>query len=295
MVSGNKNTITMGEENRITTNDSVTTIGGKLTMTASKDIRLRSEAGSVTVDSGAGITTVSGNHVLIDAKNTLVLKGAKIVRDDDSAEDKVAGNWALNVTGGGKMNFAGKSENVSGGSKEMVGQSKEQIITGAKKTVVGGASIPFGDVNVIDTSATIGKIVTSVTTPGPVSGIASQIGPGGSVSKIEQSGIGDIDIKSITGPSGVTIFATKEAVLQGIAQAAVKAAIIAIKAEGQVTIDGQNIQVGGATEPMVLGKTFMSDLMAKHTHESSVGPTTGISPSFTSKIQSSLSKKCFLG
>ena len=53
--------------------------------------------------------------------------------------------------------------------------------------------------------------------------------------------------------------------------------------------------MGGATEPMVLGKTFMSDLMAKHTHESSVGPTTGISPSFTSKIQSSLSKKCFLG
>ena len=295
MVSGNKNTITMGEENRITTNDSVTTIGGKLTMTASKDIRLRSEAGSVTVDSGAGITTVSGNHVLIDAKNTLVLKGAKIVRDDDSAEDDVKGNYALNVKGGVKMSGATINQSTPGGSKEMVGQSKEQIITGAKKTVVGGASIPFGDVNVIDTAATIGKIVTSVTTPGPVSGIASQIGPGGSVSKIEQSGIGDIDIKSITGPSGVTIFATKEAVLQGIAQAAVKAAIIAIKAEGQVTIDGQNIQVGGATEPMVLGKTFMSDLMAKHTHESSVGPTTGISPSFTSKIQSSLSKKCFLG
>ena len=295
MVSGNKNTITMGEENRITTNDSVTTIGGKLTMTASKDIRLRSEAGSVTVDSGAGITTVSGNHVLIDAKNTLVLKGAKIVRDDDSAEDEVKGNYALNVKGGVKMSGAAINQSTPGGSKEMVGQNKEQIVTGSKKTVVGGASIPFGDVNVIDTAATIGKIVTSVTTPGPVSGIASQIGPGGSVSKIEQSGIGDIDIKSITGPSGVTIFATKEAVLQGIAQAAVKAAIIAIKAEGQVTIDGQNIQVGGATEPMVLGKTFMSDLMAKHTHESSVGPTTGISPSFTSKIQSSLSKKCFLG
>ena len=295
MVSGNKNTITMGEENRITTNDSVTTIGGKLTMPASKDIRLRSEAGSVTVDSGAGITTVSGNHVLIDAKNTLVLKGAKIVRDDDSAEDDVKGNYALNVKGGVKMSGAAINQSTPGGSKEMVGQNKEQIVTGSKKTVVGGASIPFGDVNVIDTAATIGKIVTSVTTPGPVSGIASQIGPGGSVSKIEQSGIGDIDIKSITGPSGVTIFATKEAVLQGIAQAAVKAAIIAIKAEGQVTIDGQNIQVGGATEPMVLGKTFMSDLMAKHTHESSVGPTTGISPSFTSKIQSSLSKKCFLG
>ena len=193
------------------------------------------------------------------------------------------------------MSGATINQSTPGGSKEMVGQSKEQIITGAKKTVVGGASLLFGDTTAIDTTATIGKVVTSVTTPGPVSGIASQIGPGGSVSKIEQSGIGDIDIKSITGPSGVTIFATKEAVLQGIAQAAVKAAIIAIKAEGQVTIEGQNIQVGGATEPMVLGKSFMSDLMSKHTHESSVGPTTGISPSFVSKIQSSLSKKCFLG
>ena len=295
MVSGNKNTITMGEENRITTDDSVTTVGAKLTMTASKDIRIRSEAGSVTLDSGQGITTVSGNHVLIDAKNTLVLKGAKIVRDDDSAEDEVKGNYALNVKGGLNQSGASINSKTPGGSIEVVGQSKEQIVTGSKKTVVSGASLLFGDTTAIDTTATVGKVVTSVTTPGPVSGIASQIGPGGSVCKIEQSGIGDIDIKSITGPSGVTIFATKEAVLQGIAQAAVKAAIIAIKAEGQVTIDGQNIQVGGATEPMVLGKSFMSDLMAKHTHESSVGPTTGISPSFTSKIQSSLSKKCFLG
>ena len=295
MVSGNKNTITMGEENRITTDDSVTTVGAKLTMTASKDIRIRSEAGSVTLDSGAGITTVSGNHVLIDAKNTLVLKGAKIVRDDDAAEDAIKGSWDLSIGGANKTKQQKKDDNTISDSNENVGGTKSTSIVGAKKTVVSGASMLFGDTTAIDTTATIGKIVTSVTTPGPQSGIASQIGPGGSVSKIEQSGIGDIDIKSITGPSGVTIFATKEAVLQGIAQAAVKAAIIAIKAEGQVTIEGQNIQVGGATEPMVLGKSFMSDLMSKHTHESSVGPTTGISPSFVSKIQSSLSKKCFLG
>ena len=295
MVSGNKNTITMGEENRITTDDSVTTVGAKLTMTASKDIRIRSEAGSVTLDSGIGITTVSGNHVLIDAKNTLVLKGAKIVRDDDAAEDAILGTWKVDIGGSNQTNQQKREDSTVNDSLENVGGTKSTSIVGAKKTVVSGASLLFGDTTAIDTTATIGKVVTSVTTPGPQSGIVSQIAPGGSVSKIEQSGIGDIDIKSITGPSGVTIFATKEAVLQGIAQAAVKAAIIAIKAEGQVTIEGQNIQVGGATEPMVLGKSFMSDLMSKHTHESSVGPTTGISPSFVSKIQSSLSKKCFLG
>jgi hypothetical protein len=294
MVSGNKNLITMGEENRITTNDSVSTIGGKLTMTASKDIRIRSEAGSVTVDSGAGITTVSGNHVLIDAKNTLVLKGAKIVRDDDSAEDEVQGNYALKARGGLNMAGAAKSETITNDAQTTVGGDKKEIVAGGIDVQVGGLGVLRGN-KAIKQTATVGGIETGVDTPGPLSSITSRMGPGGAVSKIEQSGIGDIEIKSITGPAGLTLFATKEAVLQGIAQAAVKAAIIAIKAEGQVTIDGQNIQVGGATEPMVLGKTFMSDLMAKHTHESSVGPTTGISPSFTSKIQSSLSKKCFLG
>ena len=76
---------------------------------------------------------------------------------------------------------------------------------------------------------------------------------------------------------------------------AVKTVAIGGSTTAQVTVGAQNIQVGGSTEPMVLGKSFMSDLMAKHTHESSVGPTTGISPAFVNKITSSLSKKCFLG
>ena len=298
MVSGNKNTITMGEENRIIDKDSVTTVGAKLTMTASKDIRIRSAAGSVTLDSGIGITTVSGNHVLIDAKNTLVLKGAKIVRDDDSAEDEVKGNYALNVKGGLNQSGASINSKTPGGSIEVVGQSKEQIVTGSKKTVVSGAALLFGDTTAIDTTATIGKVVTTVTTPGPQSGVATQIGPGGSVSKIEQSGIGDIEIKSMVGPGGVTLFATKTITLDALVEVVVKAVksiAIGSSTTAQVNIEASNIAVGGSTEPMVLGKSFMSDLMAKHTHESSVGPTTGISPSFTSKIQSSLSKKCFLG
>jgi hypothetical protein len=298
MVSGNKNTITMGEENRITTDDSVTTVGAKLTMSASKDIRIRSEAGSVTLDSGIGITTISGNHVLIDAKNTLVLKGAKIVRDDDAAEDAIKGSWDLSIGGANKTKQQKKDDSTISDSNENVGGTKSTSIVGAKKTVVSGASLLFGDTTAIDTTATIGKIVTSVTTPGPQSGIVSQIGPGGSVSKIEQSGIGDIDIKSITGPSGATIFATKAITLDALVEIvikAVKSVAIGGSTTAQVTLDASNITVGGATEPMVLGKSFMSDLMSKHTHESSVGPTTGISPSFVSKIQSSLSKKCFLG
>jgi hypothetical protein len=267
-------------------------------MSASKDIRIRSEAGSVTLDSGIGITTISGNHVLIDAKNTLVLKGAKIVRDDDAAEDGVKGSYNLNIGGAAKFDQQKKQDNTISDSNENVGGTKSTSIVGSKKTVVSGASLLFGDTTAIDTAATIGKIVTTVTTPGPVSGIASQIGPGGSVSKIEQSGIGDVDIKSITGPSGATIFATKGITLDALVEIvikAVKSVAIGGSTTAKVTVDAANIAVGGSTEPMVLGKSFMSDLMAKHTHESSVGPTTGISPSFTSKIQSSLSKKCFLG
>ena len=106
------------------------------------------------------------------------------------------------------------------------------------------------------------------------------------------------EIKSLVGPGGVTLFATKAVTLDSLVEVIVKAIkTIAIggSTTGQVTVEAGNIAVGGSTEPMVLGKSFMSDLMSKHTHESSVGPTTGISPSFVSKIQSSLSKKCFLG
>ena len=83
------------------------------------------------------------------------------------------------------------------------------------------------------------------------------------------------------GPGGVTLFASKAVTLDSLIEIIIKAV--------------KTIAIGGSTEPMVLGKSFMSDLMAKHTHETSSGPTTGISPSFVSKIQSSLSKKCFLG
>ena len=38
MVSGNKNIITGGEENKITKNDYFHVVGGKLTMSANKDI-----------------------------------------------------------------------------------------------------------------------------------------------------------------------------------------------------------------------------------------------------------------
>ena len=107
------------------------------------------------------------------------------------------------------------------------------------------------------------------------------------------------EIKSLVGPGGVTLFATKAITLDALVEVVVKAVkSIAIGSSTTTQVDiaaSGKINVGGATEPMVLGKSFMSDLMAKHTHESSVGPTTGISPSFVSKIQSSLSKKCFLG
>ena len=106
----------------------------------------------------------------------------------------------------------------------------------------------------------------------------------------EQLGKGAVtiieDTDAIAAVTGVTYYAV---------HFPVETTIAAITTTAKVTVDAANIAVGGSTEPMVLGKSFMSDLMAKHTHESSVGPTTGISPSFTSKIQSSLSKKCFLG
>ena len=298
MVSGNKNIITGGEENKITKNDYFHVIGGKLTMSANKDIRIKSDTGSVVLDSGINITTISGNDVIINAKNVLTLKGAKIIRDDDEAEDIVAGNRTDSTQGGHKITAGSVTVATTGEMNEQIAGSKSTAVVGSVKESITAATLLLGDTVAKETTATTGTIKQTVTIPGPQSGIVNQMGPGGKAGKTELDGLGSIVLESLTGPSGIKLFATKGITLESLVEVivkAVKTVAIGGSTTAQVTVGAQNIQVGGSTEPMVLGKSFMSDLMAKHTHESSVGPTTGISPAFVNKITSSLSKKCFLG
>ena len=127
-------------------------------------------------------------------------------------------------------------------------------------------------------------------------GIDLNVGPLGVAGKIAiKAPLGDIDIKSNTGPNGINIQATTVAKLKGLVQAAIQGAFVEIKADGLASIDGSVVFVGGNSEPMILGKTFLMDLFKDNQHPSSVGPTGPIMPQYAAKIIKAMSKKCFLG
>ena len=98
--SGNQESIIRGHELKSIDEDYAVNIGGKLLLNAEKEVRLISEKQNVIIDSQQLNTVIKGKHVIIAAEDTLLLKGkSKIVRDDDSAEDKVKGSYKLGVQG----------------------------------------------------------------------------------------------------------------------------------------------------------------------------------------------------
>jgi hypothetical protein len=107
--------------------------------------------------------------------------------------------------------------------------------------------------------------------------------------------LGDIAIKTTSAPTGVTIDSLTLATIKGLIKVALEGAIIELKADALVDIDGALITVGGKTEPMLLGKTFLMDIFKDHQHPSSVGPTGPIMPQYAAKLLKAMSKKCFLG
>ena len=105
---------------------------------------------------------------------------------------------------------------------------------------------------------------------------------------------GDISIRTLSAPLGITISASTFATLEGMAQAVVKGVLVKIAAEAVCEVEGTLIQLGGKVEPALKGKEFL-DVFEKHQHTSSVGPTGGILPAFAMKALKSMSAKVFLG
>jgi hypothetical protein len=171
-----------------------------------------------------------------------------------------------------------------------------QTIGGSSEEIISNLDVILGNTNAKLIKALLGKIVLETFDGVLTGGIDLNVGPMGSMGQIAiKAPLGDIDIKSNTGPSGINIQALTTAKLKGIVKAAVEGALVNIKADAMCQIDGAMITVGGQTEPMILGKTFLMDLFKDHQHPSSVGPTGPIMPQYAAKIIKAMSKKCFLG
>jgi hypothetical protein len=153
----------------------------------------------------------------------------------------------------------------------------------------------IGNLNAKVIKALLGKIVLETVDAAVSGGIDLNVGLAGAAGKIAiKAPLGDIDIKSNTGPLGIDIQASTTAKLKGLVKAVIEGALIDIKGDAAVQVDASLITVGGKSEPALLGKAF-ADLFKEHQHPSSVGPTGPIMPQYAGKIIKTMSKKVFLG
>ena len=296
MVTGNLESITSGQEKKIVRNDSFSKYVKSKFETISDDMIVTSSNGDIILGAPAGTTLISGGNVLIDASNTLVLDAGQIIRSDDAASDVIKGSYKATAQGEYSLN-AGKMTLGSMGATNISSfGAMSQTVGGSSEEIISNLDVILGNTNAKLIKAMLGKIVLE-TFDGILTGVIDlNVGPMGAMGQIAiNAPLGDIDIKSNTGPTGINIQATTIAKLKGLVQAAVEGALVGIKADALCQIDGALITVGGQTEPMILGKTFLMDVFKDHQHPSSVGPTGPIMPQYAAKILQAMSKKCFLG
>ena len=301
IVSGNYESVIFGEEKKAITGDYTSNIGGRLTLKSSKDMSIVSLTGNIVIDSEALNTYIGGKNIILDAKNTLILRaGSKIIREDDSAEDKVRGNFNLAVGGeyGASAGSVSLTSSVGALNLTSAGAIQSMIAGNSEESIVNKDYI-FGNVFAKKITALAGIISIESTSVAPLTGgIDLNVGLQGLYGTMKILPSGDITIVSTAGVAGVTTSAPFGNITQlaglvasiiGTGGTVVGSSASLTKIEGLPAI---GIQVGGSSEPAVLGKKF-SEFFGKHTHPSSVGPTG--TPLNAAEAVKTLSKKVFLG
>ena len=293
MVTGDYKSIIQGD-NIKSVGGSTALNTGKFHLNAVDEIRMITDK-NITLNTPSN-AYIGGKNVTIAASDTLILKGAgKIVREDDTAQDTVKGNFVLDVEGGYKMS-AGKLSMGSLGSTSINSFGPmTQTITGSSEETIANVDVIFGNTNGKMIKVLLGKIVLETIDSLLTGGIDLNVGPFGVNGQIAiKAPLGDISIRSLTGPSGVDIFATTQAKLQGLIQAEVSGVIAKLTGTALAQIDAPFVTIGGTTSPALLATEFLK-LFAEHNHPSSVGPTGPLMPAFAGKLLQTMSKKVFLG
>jgi len=293
IVMGNQESIISGTEKKVVENDSFTKVTKGKHLVIGNDFVVTSDNGDIILGAPSGHVVLSGQTTVIDAKNTLMLNAPTIVRSNATAVDRFKGNQTISAQGefnvqSGKMTLGSMGAmNITsfGAMSHVIGGSSEETI----------ANAPIMAPNAKTIKAALGKIVLETMEPA-TGGIDLNVGPFGAASWVQLKPLGNISIASTTGTDGVTIFAVATSKLKGMVSAVVESPVLTqIKSDAVVEVEAAAIQVGGKSEPMLLGKTFLMDIFKDHQHPSSVGPTGPIMPQYAGKIIKTMSKKVFLG
>ena len=207
----------------------------------------------------------------------------------------VKGRYKLSAQGEYGLNSGKLTLGSMGATNISSFGAMSMTVGGSSEEVISNIDVALGNMNAKTIRALLGKIVLETVEPALTGGIDLNVGPLGAAGQISIQPLGNISVRSVTGPTGIDMFATTQAKIKALVKAAIEAAFVEIKADGLASIDGSVVFVGGNSEPMILGKTFLMDLFKDHQHPSSVGPTGPIMPQYAAKIIKAMSKKCFLG
>jgi len=299
IVTGSYKSIISGEEVKAVGGDYSLESKGKMSLISGLSVTISSPQ-NIVINSSQN-TYISGKNVILDAGSDLILSGGNsIIREDDAAEDRVRGNFNLNV--GGEYGLsAGKVTLSSGlGATNIIsGGPIQQIISGNSEETIVNKDYIFGNIFGKKITAINGIIGMESIGLIPLSGgIDLNVGLLGSFGTVKILPTGDITILSTLGAAGVVTSAPIGNITQlaGLVATMIGTTSTIVGASSSPTIvDGAIVSVGGATasEPALLGTTFLK-LFSKHTHPSPNGPTGPLSPEFAGQLISTVSKKVFL-
>ena len=292
-ISGNAETIIKGQRKTVITGASFTESSSRYE-SVSNDYAVISDNGDVILGSPSGSTVLAGKDIVLDARSTLMLNASTIHRTGFTATDIVSGSYALQVQGGYNLQSGSISMGTMGAANITTFGNITQTIGGMSEEVISNViGFPLGNKTAKKIKTLMGGI--TLESFSPLGGIDLNMGPMGAMSKFSMMPpTGDITIRTLSAPLGITISASTFATLEGMAQAVVKGVLVKIAAEAVCEVEGTLIQLGGKVEPALKGKEFL-DVFEKHQHTSSVGPTGGILPAFAMKALKSMSAKVFLG
>jgi len=299
IVTGSYKSIIRGEEVKAVSGDYSLEAKGKMALVGGLSVTISSPQ-NIVINSSQN-TYISGKNIILDAGTNLILNGGNsIIREDDAAEDRVRGNFNLNV--GGEYGLsAGKLTLSSGlGATNIIsGGPIQQVISGNSEETIVNKDYIFGNIFGKKITTINGMIGLESVGLIPLSGgIDLNVGLLGAFGTMKILPTGDITIVSTLGVAGVTTSAPVGNITQlaGLVASMIGTTSTIVGSSSSPTIiDGAAILAGGtgATEPAMLGTTFLK-LFSKHTHPSPNGPTGPLSPEFAGQLISTVSKKVFL-
>ena len=292
MVTGNQESIIGGTEKKVVSNgDSFTKVGASKHTVVGQDYVVTTDGGDIILGAPAGHIVISGQTTVVDAKNTLMLNAPNIVRSNAAAIDKFKGSHTISAEG--SLNYQAGSMTLGsmGAMKITSFGSISQTIGGTSEETLANAPVMAPTAKTI--KALLGKIVLETIEP-TSGGIQLNVGPMGAAGNISVGTLGNIEIKSTTGPTGIEINANTIAKIVSLVSASIESKLIQIAADTFCKIEAAGIHLNGSTEPAILGNEFWK-VFKDHQHSSSVGPTGGILPAYSMKQATTVSKKVFLG